>query len=209
MKLLLITQDENIISETIKDLNTEHEIHIAKDFETVVTSLLNKEIDFMIIDCKNSKVKFNGVLKLLSSLVATPDLIIIDNWGSKEINMSLSLNISYLESWCVKEIKEKLKSKNHIGTMFDQIKINTQNMTAIFNNNEVQLTEIEFKILTIFIANPNKLISMQEITKFVWSSHIKCRNNFATHLTNLKSKLPLLKDLIINARGRGYYLIVE
>ena len=69
-----------------------------------------------------------------------------------------------------------------------------------------ELTEVEFKIVSYMLSQRGRWISRVELIEQVWGKSSISRNVLDTHLTNLKRKVPNLRDAIKVVRGRGYLL---
>ncbi|MCB0422043.1 MAG: response regulator transcription factor [Bdellovibrionales bacterium] len=73
------------------------------------------------------------------------------------------------------------------------------------NENELSLTPIEFKLLHIFLKNPERAIPRNTILDEVWGKDIyvypRCVD---THISKLRKKLLDKGSLITSVHGRGY-----
>ncbi len=69
---------------------------------------------------------------------------------------------------------------------------------------ETKLTDIEFKILSLLLKFPGKLIFKEELHQHIYNNDIKAINAVNTHISNLRKKLPSLSDEIVSIRGKGY-----
>ncbi len=73
---------------------------------------------------------------------------------------------------------------------------------------EIQLTALEFKLLTTFMARLGRVQSREQLLEDVWemSSEIETRT-VDTHVKRLREKLGSGRDLLETVRGIGYRLV--
>lgn len=99
------------------------------------------------------------------------------------------------------EINDKIDAKDFI--------LNTSKSTIEKDNNIVELTKNEYKILTYLVQNREKIISREDIMDCLWESESFIDDNTLTvNITRLRNKLEQLglKELIETRRGQGYIL---
>ena len=83
------------------------------------------------------------------------------------------------------------------------------NSSITYNENTVELTKNELKILSCMIKNKGKIVSRDELMNFMWNSDIFVDdNNLSVNVTRLRKKLEAIgmKDNIETRRGLGYIL---
>lgn len=69
-----------------------------------------------------------------------------------------------------------------------------------------ELTETEFKILRYLLERENRVIDRQELIQYLWGNSKFSRNKLDTHLTNLKNKLPFIKEHLQTIPRVGFKL---
>ena len=111
----------------------------------------------------------------------------------------------------VARIKNKILSKpihqpeNEVIT-FEGFKLHCEMQMAEIENQKIQLTPIEFKIIHLLAKNPNKVFSREYITNMLWPNIHVQNQNIDTHLSNLRKKLMPFSRLIKTIKSRGYIL---
>jgi DNA-binding response OmpR family regulator len=76
---------------------------------------------------------------------------------------------------------------------------------VLFDENEVELTPTELKVLYILITNAGKPVSSTQIYKAVWGKDCECSNPVRTYIRRLREKLSdKPAQIIISIRGEGY-----
>ena len=92
-----------------------------------------------------------------------------------------------------------------------QIKIHTSKNLVFMKNEELCLTEIEYKILLLLMQYPTKTFSLQNIYESIWEQDFisSSANTIMVHIRNLRSKIeenPQKPRIIVTVWGKGYRL---
>ena len=99
------------------------------------------------------------------------------------------------------ERNEKIDAKDFV--------LNTAKSTIEKDGISIELTKNEYKILTYFVQNRDKIVSREEIMECLWEDESFIDDNTLTvNITRLRNKLEEvnLKELIETKRGQGYIL---
>lgn len=124
--------------------------------------------------------------------------------------MILLLN-QFLFANSLPELRIKLRL-NLVQTMaeniltFDGFKLFCDMQMAEINDEKIQLTPIEFKLIHLLAKNPNKVFSRDYITNLLWPNVHVQNQNIDTHLSNLRKKLMPFSRYIKTIKSRGYIL---
>ncbi len=88
------------------------------------------------------------------------------------------------------------------------IRIDLEAHRCFVDDAEVQLTALEFKLLTTFMARLGRVQSREQLLQDVWemSSEVETRT-VDTHVKRLREKLGSGRDLLETVRGVGYRLV--
>jgi len=87
----------------------------------------------------------------------------------------------------------------------NKITLKSSSFVLNFNGEEIQLTEIQFKLMKYFLDNADKVVEREKITSTIWgSARLNSENTFDTHLLNLKKKFPLVRDHLKTLPRVGY-----
>lgn len=111
----------------------------------------------------------------------------------------------------VARIKNKISTKQSGGTnseiiTYDGFKLHCEMQMAEINDEKIQLTPMEFKLLYLLAKNPNKVFSREYITNLLWPNIHVQNQNIDTHLSNLRKKLMPFSKYIKTIKSRGYIL---
>jgi two-component system phosphate regulon response regulator PhoB len=112
----------------------------------------------------------------------------------------------------IARIKNKIGLKSGSANQSDNIlslegfKLHCDMQMAEINNEKIQLTPIEFKLIYLLAKNPNKVFSREYITNLLWPNVHVQNQNIDTHLSNLRKKLMPFSRYIKTIKSRGYIL---
>ena len=87
--------------------------------------------------------------------------------------------------------------------------LKADDQTAVYDNQTVELTRNEFKIMSILMSQPGKIISRDEMMQKLWQTNEFVDDNTLTvNVTRLRRKLEQigLSDFIITRKGVGYMI---
>ena len=81
----------------------------------------------------------------------------------------------------------------------------------IYEATEISLSKKEVELLSLFVANPNKIIKREELSKKVWEDHgVFVGRSLDTYISKLRKKLNEDETLkLTNVHGIGYVLEVK
>ena len=91
------------------------------------------------------------------------------------------------------------------------LQIQKEEWIETHQGNEIQLTEIEYKILLLLIQYPTKIFSLQNLYESIWEEPFisTSANTIMVHIRNLRTKIeenPQKPKIIQTVWGKGYRL---
>lgn len=87
------------------------------------------------------------------------------------------------------------------------LRLETESCMVYKNEEPIELTSVEFKILKLFMENPGKVFTKQQLYEAGWESeYIVADNNIMVCISKLRSKLGDENEYIKTIRGLGYRL---
>ena len=92
-------------------------------------------------------------------------------------------------------------------TSYPEIVLNSDDNSVHFDGRLILLTPIEFRILSELWNARGTLIRRDEICSKLWGTTRVPEHTFDTHFTNMKRKIPELRNRIQVFRSRGYILL--
>jgi len=215
---ILIVEDEIDLGTIVRDyLGSEgFNCRLVHDADTGLEKIQNESWDLIVLDVmlpsKSGQINGLGLCQEVRNNTNTP--VIIMSARIEETDRLLGFELGADDYICkpfsprelvarvkaiMKRINPELPSQD-----FQLIK---ESLTAMYGENKVELTLIEYRILKTLSAKPNTIISREELMKNAYSDHrIVSDRTMDSHITKLRKKLlPLTpKEIISSVYGAGY-----
>ena len=106
-----------------------------------------------------------------------------------------------------KKVKE-LHNSNKNSISIGKFQFYPDENKLIVEATEISLSKKEVELLTVFVANPNKIIKREELSKKVWDDHgVFVGRSLDTYISKLRKKLSEDDSIkLTNIHGIGYIL---
>lgn len=214
MKILLLEDDENLGGLIDDYLSDSHKIFWAKTFNEAIELTQKTKFDLLLLDVNLPDGDGFSFLKELRGYQdKTPAIFITSASGAKEVKKGFEIGCDdYLKKpfdfeeleariWHVKKIYGiDEKEPIHLG---EEIFFDTSSLSVTVNGTKVKLRPMEAKLLSYFVANPDRFISYEEIFRSLWSfDDTPDEATVRYYIKNLRKALG--KDFIQSQRGVGY-----
>ncbi len=222
MSKILIVEDDEKLREELKIFlnNNGYKADGLKNFENTISDILRINPDLLLLDinlpncdgeyiCKEIRKQSQMPIIIITSRDNELDELISINYGADHY-ITKPFNIQILLAKIASILKrvqnidgntEKIYAKDFI--------LNISKSTIEKNEKSIELTKNEYKILSFLIQNRDKIVSRDEIMKYLWDDESFIDDNTLTvNITRLRNKLEEvgLKELLETKRGQGYIL---
>ena len=226
MKNILMIEDDPNILELV-------EIHL-KDFHCTTTTAstgeagirhaLTNAFDLILLDITLPDIDGVEICRLLrAEKISTP--IIMLTARTEEIDKVIGLETGaddYItKPFSIRELMARVKailrrteiSKNtgdvqHKIIAFDELTVDPQKRKVLLGNNKIELTPKEFDLLYLFISNPGKSYSRDNLLTLVWGYEFTgYEHTVNSHINRLRAKIePDINkpQYILTTWGIGY-----
>ncbi len=169
--------------------------------------------------CKKLRADYDIPILFISARSSDDDMVIALNIGGDDyITKPYSLNVLYAKVKVVLKRYEKMgqqlpagnksKSNENIYTIGD-VEIDTEAGLVRKNGELVELTAMEYKLLTYLLENHDKIMSKKKIFDNVWEDSFVSDGTLNVHLRHLREKIeddPNDPKIIKTVRGLGLIL---
>ena len=220
-KILIIEDDEKLRNELETFLNKNGFVATSlKKFDNAVEDILNEKADLLLLDinlpytdgefiCKEIRKTSNVPIIMVTSRDSEMDELLSLNYGADQY-VTKPYNIQIL----LAKIVGLLKRNQNAGNNPDKIDcgefvLNTAGRIIEKEDNKVELTKNEYKILEYLVLHRQQVISRDEIMDYLWESEeFVDDNTLNVNIKRLRTKLTELGliDQIETRRGQGYLL---
>ncbi|MBP3503019.1 MAG: response regulator transcription factor [Clostridia bacterium] len=220
-KILIIEDDEKLRCELETFLNKNGFVATSLNkFDNAVEDILNEKADLLLLDinlpytdgefiCKEIRKTSNVPIIMVTSRDSEMDELLSLNYGADQY-VTKPYNIQIL----LAKIVGLLKRNQNAGNNPDKIDcgefvLNTAGRIIEKEDNKVELTKNEYKILEYLVIHRQQVISRDEIMDYLWESEeFVDDNTLNVNIKRLRTKLEELGliDQIETRRGQGYLL---
>ena len=220
-KILIIEDDEKLRCELETFLNKNGFVATSLNkFDNAVEDILNEKADLLLLDinlpytdgefiCKEIRKTSNVPIIMVTSRDSEMDELLSLNYGADQY-VTKPYNIQIL----LAKIVGLLKRNKNAGNNPDKIDcgefvLNTAGRIIEKEDNKVELTKNEYKILEYLVLHRQQVISRDEIMDYLWESEeFVDDNTLNVNIKRLRTKLEELGliDQIETRRGQGYLL---
>jgi len=221
-KIMLIEDNENIKKELSEFLmRYGYEVNAPIDFENIVKIALKDEPDLILLDinlpyydgyyiCKEIRKEKGIPIIIVTSRDSEMDEIMSMNLGADDF-ITKPYNTQILLAR-ITAVLRRTSGSNSICEIVEHkgLKLNVTNGSVGFNENGVDLTKNELKILIYLMKNKGCIVSREDLMDYLWNSDLYVDDNtLSVNVTRLRKKLHEIgfKDGIETKRGLGYILL--
>lgn len=193
--------------------NGQEAIEKASDADLIILDIMMPELDGFRA-CRKIREITNAPILFLTAKTLDQDKALGFSSGGDDYlakpfsyNELISRVKALLRRYTVYKGKVNEKASNMIEVY--NLKINKESNQVYINNDNVQLTELEYRILLLLASNPKKLYSNQELYESIWEGAYMytANNTIMVHIRNLRKKLgvdPQNPTYIKTVWGKGY-----
>lgn len=222
MKVLLL-EDDYVLSKEIKEFFLTKKVltDAVFDGELFFKQINMDSYDIYLLDINVPKINGLDVCKQIRTKDKTTPILMLTAFGEIEDKIDafergaddylvkpFHLEELYIRVLALTRRKEVPQTENNIIKIKD-LEINISTKTAIRNNEIINLTPKEYKLLLILANAKGRVISKQQIADELWDYHIETnQNTIEVYINFLRKKIDKdsLEKLIHTKVGFGYYL---
>ncbi len=215
-RVLVVSQDGNItsyIKDTLEILSNNYEVVL--EVEKIDSVDLSKKIIPLVIydNVDHELITTNTISSHLNTIHLF--VYVNDKYSDGMIEDLFKKSFDYIIDKKLIKAKELalaftnsfnryFQVENKIELIvFDDFKINTFQRKVWKGDSEIKLTDFEFRMLMLFVKNPEEVLSIKRIFKDIWGINDEDTSRIVTqYVHRLKSKIG--KDCISNISNVGY-----
>ncbi len=219
-KIIIVEDDINIREELCSFLQKYgYEVTAPTDFQNIIDIIQKESANLIILDINLPAFDGYYICRELRKTSEVPIIIVTSR--DSELDELMSMNIGaddfitkpYNTQILLARINSILKRSygnfqevlTHNG-----ISLNLSNASLSFENNTIELTKNELKILAFLLKNKGNIVSRDSLMEYLWSSDYFVDDSTLTvNITRLRKKLEDIgiENLIQTKRGLGYIIL--
>lgn len=223
-KILLVEDNKEIAEILTKTLEESgYKVDVRSTFAQAITAFsLGSVFDLVILDLILPDGDGIEILKYLRQSLKYREVpVIIVSAKGQELDRILGLELG-ADDYVVKPFSPRevlLRIKKHLEKgreanlniiilgpfLLDKVK------KAIFLENKLlNLTATEYKILSLFIENPHRVFSRDDLLYYIWGNEKEYYSRVLdAYVCRLRTKLGKYENFLQTVRGLGYRLVCE
>lgn len=219
---ILVVEDEPAILAGIKDnLELEdYDVHTAIDGQEGFKLALELDPDLILLDVMMPKMSgFDVLRKLREHRIRGSVIFLTAKKGEEDKVRGLKLGADdyVAKPFSVVELLARVQAvlrrtepaKDPLSDVhFHDLRVDFEKLEAFKAEKKLELTPREFKILRLFVENPGKVVSRNELLDKVWGYDVfPTTRTVDNHIVKLRKQVedvPSEPKLITSVRGVGY-----
>ena len=220
MARILVVEDEPPLALGLEDdLKLEgYEVEVVRDGETASRRAREQAFDLIILDVMlPHKDGFEVCRELRRAGLRTPIILLTAKTqeSDKVLGLELGADDYVTKPFSPRELRARVKAalRRAGGEIpeiyrFGEVEVDFSRWELRRAGEAVEMTPIEFRLLTTFIRHRHHTLSRDRLLEEVWGHETFVTDRVVdTHITNLRKKIepkPSEPQLLISVRGMGY-----
>ncbi|MGN0536660.1 MAG: response regulator transcription factor [Acutalibacteraceae bacterium] len=222
MYKIMIAEDDSVIASVVKKHieSWGYEVKCIEDFQNVLKEFTDFEPHIVLLDlmlpfyngyhwCNEIRKISSIPIIFISSAADSMNMVMAMNMGGDDfISKPFDLNVLTAKIQAV--LRRTYDFSNTAAVIeYKGAILNINDMTLLYNNQKIELTRNEFRILQTLLENKGKTVTRHTLMVRLWESDNYIEENTLTvNINRLRKKLDNigLKDFILTKTGTGYII---
>jgi DNA-binding response OmpR family regulator len=217
---ILVVEDEPAIALGLEeDLTIEgYAVEIARDGETAVRRAREGQFNMILLDVMlPRKDGFQVCRELRHAGVQTPIILLTarTHEAEKVLGLQIGADDYVTKPFSPLELRARIQAvlRRAAGSpdpemyRFGNVEVDFARCELRSGGKLVDITPVEFKLLTAFIASRGRVLSRRQLLDKVWADTACGDRVVDTHISNLRKKIeenPAEPRFLVSVRGMGY-----
>ncbi len=219
MYRIMIVEDEIMMRNELSNMlkNNGYEVYYITDFVNVTDQLIQEHMDLILLDINLPNENGYQICSKVRASIPVPIIFITSrNSDMDELNSFISggddyitkpYNIPVLLARISNVLKRTYKESENEQLEYKGLILYVEKNIIVYNEQEIELTKNEFKILLFLVKGKGKILSRTEIIEYLWDNEMFVDDNtLSVNIRRIRTKLEKigLSDFIHTKHGQGY-----
>jgi len=222
---IMIIEDDITIAKAIKDYLSKwnYNVTYATDFKNIVEQVIKFETHLILLDvmlpyfngfhwCSEIRKISKVPVVFISSANDNMNIVMAMNMGGDDfIAKPFDLNVLNAKIGAI--IRRTYSFHTQMNVIeHNGVVLNLSDTTLHYNNQRIDLTKNDYRILQLLMENLGKVVAREEIMQRLWESDNYIDDNTLTvNMTRLRKKLTDfgLNNFITTKKGLGYMVELD
>ena len=221
-KRILIIEDDQEISKLLSVILTKKELDsiVAYSGTEGLLQLQNNKFDLILLDLMLPGKSGEELIKKIREENSIPIIVIsakvdIENkvhvlkMGADDY-ITKPFNQEEVLARVEVQLRKSTITSRTAENVWRGLKIQPEKLSVSLENTELQLTNAEFDILSLFVSHPEHAFSKREIYESIWKgTYLGDDNTISVHVSNLRKKMAEITsdEYIKTIWGVGFMLV--
>ncbi len=215
---ILIVEDEKKLAQLLQDYlqQSAYQTTIIADGAEVVAWVKSNPVDLVLLDimlphkdgmeiCKEIRVFSNVPIIMMTARVDEIDRI---------LGLEIGADDYICKPYSPREVIARVKAMFRRGKMQEQadasgvLQLNKDNLTIIINGKTLELTAVEFQIVSVLMAHPGRIFSRSQLMESIYADYrVVSDRTIDSHIKKVRKKIHELSpenEFIHSVYGVGY-----
>ena len=201
MKSILVVEDNEAIIKGLKYLLEQEQFHViaCKNIEETMNVIGKQDIDLAVLDITLPDGSGFEMCEYIKKYTNTPIIFLTARDEEQDVVKGLDMGA---EDYIVKPFRnrELLSRINNVlrrfntesnKIIYNNIQINLDEKSVLVDGNDIGLTALEYKILSLLFMNIGKTVTREQILEKIWDSDGKYvdNNTVSVNISRLRTKI--------------------
>lgn len=219
MYRIMIVEDETMMRRELANLlkNNGYEVCYITEFENIAEQITKEHVDLILLDINLPNENGYQICSKIRANISIPVIFITSrNSDMDELNSFISggddyitkpYNVPVLLARISTILKRVYKEGENEQLEYKGLTLYVGKNIVVHEENEIELTKNEFKILWFLIKGKGKILSRTEIIEYLWDNEMFVDDNtLSVNIRRIRAKLEKIgvSNFIHTKHGQGY-----
>lgn len=220
MYRIMIVEDDLTIANAIKEHlgKWDYEVMLVTDFKNITEQFIRFEPQLVLLDvmlpffngfywCNEIRKISKVPIMFISSASDNMNIVMAMNMGGDDF-IAKPFDLDVLTAKVGALLRRTYSFQGQVSVIEHKgVVLNLRDATLTYNNQKIELTKNDYKILQLLMENTGRVVTREEIMQRLWESDSFIDDNTLTvNMARLRKKLAEsgLEDFITTKKGLGY-----